>query len=253
MTVNDMISVIIPAFNAEVYLEAALSSVFAQEYDPLEIIVVDDGSTDRTADIACQGGKLVNCIRQENAGPPGARNRGLRAARGAFVTFLDADDVYEPGCLSLQLKKLRANPAVDISIGRSVREQLSSAPGELPTFVPYPSGDVITTQLGVCLFRRTVFERVGLFDEGLRHCDDVDWFMRARELDIPMLLHRAVLLRQRLHLNNHTRNRVAERRYLAIALRRSINRRRVESGEASSLPALSTSLEPVLGTKDEVQ
>ena len=244
MNSHHMISVIVPAYNAEAYIGASLKSVLTQGYDPLEIIFVDDGSTDGTADIASQSSEFVTCIRQKNAGPPGARNRGLKAARGAFIAFLDADDIYESGCLRLQMSKLEANPRIDISIGRSVREVLCSAPGEPPVFAPFHSEVMLTTQLGVCLFRREAFERVGMFDEELRHCDDVDWFMRARELEIPMLLHREILLRQRLHFNNLTRNRIAEQRYLGVALRKSINRRRASSGEASSLPRLSESLEP---------
>jgi len=238
-----MISVIIPAFNAAPYLEAALTSVLAQDYRPLEIIVVDDGSTDETAEIAIHTGGIVRCIRQENAGPPGARNSGVCAARGTFLTFLDADDVYERGCLTLQMSRLEANPDIDIAVGRSVREQLSSGPGEPPVFVPFPSEDRVTTQLSVCLFKRRAFERVGLFDRDLRHCDDVDWFLRARELGIPMLLHRDVLVRQRLHFTNLTRDSTAGRHYLAIALMNSIRRRRLAFGEASSMPPLSTQLE----------
>jgi glycosyltransferase involved in cell wall biosynthesis len=240
-----LISIIIPAYNAERYIEAALNSCLAQDHLPLEVIVVDDGSTDATAAIANNANQRVRCIRQENAGAPAARNRGLCAAQGAFVTFLDADDIYEPGCLHLQMNRLMANPKIDIVIGRSVREQICSAPWELPSFAPYPSEDTITTHLSVCLFRRAVFERVGQFDEELRHCDDYDWFMRAREQDVPMLLHRDVLVRQRLHFTNLTRDRSANQRYLAMALRKSLTRRRAASGEATSLPQLSASLELV--------
>lgn len=245
MIVKDLVSIIIPAYNAEAFIQTAIESVLAQGHRPLEVIVVDDGSSDDTAGIAERFGPPVSCHRQKNGGPPVARNRGLAVARGEYIGFLDADDLYEPGRIELQLAKLRENPALEVVIGKKTCEQLASAPEEPVTFKPMQAGNHIDVSLGVCLFRRTAFERVGLMEESLRHCDDWDWFMRARELAVPMLLHEETVLRYRLHMNNITRDQEAGKRYLAIMLKRSIDRRRTRSGKAESLTKLSDFREAV--------
>ena len=239
MTVKDLVSIIIPAYNAEAFIKDAIESVLAQDYRPIEVIVVDDGSSDETACIAERFGPPVICHRQKNGGPPVARNRGLLIARGDYIGFLDADDLYEPGRMKLQFDKLQQNPGLAIVMGRLMREQLDSEPGGPIAFKPLVSDDYICLQLGLCLFRRTVFERVGVMDESLRHSDDWDWFMRARELQVPMLLHEDIVLRARLHWNNMTRDRKAGMHFLPIMLKRSIDRRRtIAKGQPQSLTKL---------------
>ncbi len=238
MTVKNLVSVIIPAYNAASFIKDAIESVLAQQYPSIEVIVVDDGSNDDTASIAESFNPPVICHRQENGGPPVARNRGLAMAHGEYIAFLDADDLYEPARIQLQIGKLRQNPDTEVIIGRLIREELASKPGEPMVFKPVEAEDQISLQLGVCLFRRRVFERVGLMDKGLQHSDDWDWFMRARELGIPMLLHEDIVLRQRLHRNNITRDRSANLHFLSAMLKRSLDRRRNAAGEARSLPDL---------------
>jgi glycosyltransferase involved in cell wall biosynthesis len=239
-----MISCIVPAYNTELFIGAALESILSQNFEDLEIIVVDDGSMDRTAEICAGFPSTVRCISQENAGLPAARNRGLQYSRGDFITFLDADDVYVTGSLILQLKKLMLNPAVDLVVGRFLNEEISSVPGEPMAFVPVDTPDDIVLSMGVSLIRRHVFEIVGMFDESLRYCDDWDWFMRAREMQVPMLFHRETVMRRRLHHDNMTRDREIGNAYMAMMLKRSIERRRNRFGKANSLASLSTSLEP---------
>ena len=159
MTVKDLVSIIIPAYNAAAFINDAIESALAQDYRPIEVIVVDDGSSDETASIAEKFGPPVICHRQQNGGPPVARNRGLLLARGEYIGFLDADDLYEPGRVKLQFDKLQQNPGVTIVMGRLMREQLDSEPGEPITFKPMEPDDFICLQLGLCLFRRTVFGR----------------------------------------------------------------------------------------------
>ena len=104
------ISAVMPAFNAERFLAEAIRSVLAQSLPPVEVIVVDDGSTDSTGEIARSFGEPVRCIRQQNAGPSAARNRGIREARGEFIAFLDADDWWLPGHLAAAARVLVAHP-----------------------------------------------------------------------------------------------------------------------------------------------
>ena len=238
MTIKGLVSVVIPAYNAEAFIASAIDSVLAQSYRLLEIIVVDDGSTDATARIAESYGAPVTCFRRENSGPPVARNRGILAAQGEYIGFLDADDLYEPGRIDLQVSKLHHNPGIDIVIGGVIREQLATGPDEPMAFKPMEPDPHTYIALGLCLMRREIFERVGVLEPSLRHCDDWDWMMRARELQVPMLMHDEIVLRVRLHWNNLTRDREQGTYYLSIMMKRSLDRRRAMFGKAQSLNKL---------------
>lgn len=235
------ISVVIPVFNAELFLAEAIDSVLAQDTGTFDIIVVDDGSTDDSAAVASRFGAPVQVIRQANAGPAAARNRGLAAARGEYVAFLDQDDLYCADKFSLQSERLDHHPEVDVVIGQHQYLMLDAVAGDAPHFSEYHD-DHLSLQLGCCLFRRSVFERVGLFDETYRLCDDWDWFMRAREAGVPLLIHQHVVLRQRIHTANLTRQREAGARQTMLMVRRSLARRR-SLGVRASLPPLASYFE----------
>src|SRR5688572_13312922 len=98
-----LISCVVPVFNGERYLSETLESIFAQSYRPLEVIVADDGSTDRTPDTVAGYGDRIRYLKQENAGASAARNLGLEAARGEFIAFLDADDLWHAEKLQRQM------------------------------------------------------------------------------------------------------------------------------------------------------
>ena len=109
-------SVVIPVFNGERFLAEAIQSVLDQTYEPVEVIAVDDGSTDGSAAIA-RSFAGVQVIEQPNSGPAGARNAGIAAARGEFLAFVDADDIVPPDKLELQVTHLREHPEVGCVLG----------------------------------------------------------------------------------------------------------------------------------------
>src|SRR5712664_390476 len=111
-----LISCIIPVFNGERYLREALDSILAQTHRPVEIIVADDGSSDGTAAVVASYGDHVHYLHQPNAGPAAARNLGLSAARGEFVAFLDADDLWHPEKLVHQRARFQARPELDLCV-----------------------------------------------------------------------------------------------------------------------------------------
>lgn len=238
-----LVSLVIPVRNGVSFLEEGIGSILAQAHRPLEIVVVDDGSTDGSAEVAERFGDPVRVHRQPNAGAPSARNRGIALARGSILGFLDADDLYAPDKLALQLARLESHRDLEIVIGRSRYLSLVADHLSEHRFAAIEE-DHVALQLGTALFRREVFDRVGPLDETLLHCDDWDWFMRAREIGVGMLMHRHVVLEQRLHGANLTRDRAAGARFQMIMFKRSLDRRRARGGASISLPPLSSFLEP---------
>jgi glycosyltransferase involved in cell wall biosynthesis len=233
---NDLVSVIIPVFNGERFLAEAVESVIAQSYHPLEIIVVNDGSTDKTAEIAAGFGERVRYFYQANRGPAAARNRGIQAARGDMLCFLDSDDLWLPDTLAHQLARLRANPAIEVVMGYTRGCRLvTGADGRAqfgPTSIAFP-----VLSLGCAAIRRSAFDRVGLLDETLAYGEDVDWFMRMRERGVAALVHRETVQLCRRHERNMTNETGLTNSYFARALKQSLDRRRRQpQGLAAPLP-----------------
>ena len=129
---TELVSTIIPVYNRSALLLEAVGSVLAQTYNPIEIVIVDDGSTDDTAAIAeslaASNRDVIRVIRQANAGPGTARQRGLEQARGAFIQFLDSDDLLLPTKFEHQVRALRSQPECQICYGPSLEEDHSTHP-----------------------------------------------------------------------------------------------------------------------------
>ncbi len=218
------ISVIIPAYNAERYLAAAVSSVLAQIFPADEIIVVDDGSGDATPAVARQ--LPVHYHHQTNSGAAAARNQGIRLARGSWFAFLDADDLWTPEKLAAQTKSLTAQPNLDMIFGQV--EQFSS-PDALRSARPLPdrlqklNGYVP----GTLLIRREAFARLGYFDERWQAGYFFEWFARAQDAGATMAMLPQVVLRRRLHDDNLglRRQDAAQREYLSV-MKTILDRRR---------------------------
>jgi glycosyltransferase involved in cell wall biosynthesis len=214
---RETISVVLPVFNGARFVSAAIESVLGQEHPQLELIVVDDGSTDETAAIARR--YPVRYVYQRNQGPPLARNRGLAHTSGAIVSFCDADDMWAEDKLARQMPLL---DRADVVIGYSQIMGTESDPFLLPS-------------LNCALFRRQVFDRLGGFDPTLAYSDDLDWYMRAREADISMVLHRDVVLYHRRHRDNLTNNIQRRDEFQLLMLKKSLDRRRASGQLAQPL------------------
>jgi glycosyltransferase involved in cell wall biosynthesis len=232
-----LVSVIIPVYNGATYLAEALDSVFAQDYRPIEVIVVDDGSTDDTAVIA-RSYSQVRYLHEVNQGPAVARNTGLIHCTGDLIGFLDADDRWVLGKLSLQAKYLEAHPEVDCVIGRMKNFVQESIPR--PSWVEdfMLSDDWVAYHQGALLARRGVFEEVGLFSASFASAEDYDWLIRFRESNISMAKMPEVFLLRRIHLNNRCND--AEKRTIKIQhrfklLKEEIARKRL--AQSTSGPA----------------
>ncbi len=233
---NPLVSVIMPVYNGETFLAEAVESIQQQAYQPLEIIIVDDGSTDGTAQIAANFKGDVRCVYQPNSGQAVARNRGLRMVRGDIIGFLDADDLWAENKLEVQLPHVTSDLSVEIVLGHINRIWAARGTSNYDQFTE----PELALSLGSGLFRKSVFDKVGYFDPTLRRCEDWDWFMRARELGVSIVTHKEVVAYYRRHENNMTLEKEIGNKYFAMVLKRSIERRRLQhKGVAMSLPKLS--------------
>jgi glycosyltransferase involved in cell wall biosynthesis len=194
---DPLVTVIVAAFNGERFLHEALGSLFAQSYAPFEVVFVDDGSTDGTAEIARTYD--VRYIHQVNAGLAAARNTGIREARGELVTFLDDDDVMPAGRLRLQAELLRGRPDISCVLGR--QEWIDAPPWLLrdPVF-----GDPAGIPLAAAMIRRETLEAVGGFDATLQYAEDRDLLIRLRENGFGIEVLPEVVLLRRYHGENMT-------------------------------------------------
>ncbi len=182
------VSCILPAWNAAATIARSIESILAQTVLPLEVIVVDDGSTDDTRAVVSRFGAGVRSVRQPNAGAEAARNRGIAESRGEFLAFLDADDVWLPTKLERQLAVFRDRPEVgavgclvhhvgDVDDAWVDRQMIRYAGREVPG---WRGSDVMA--------RRTAFEAVGRFDPALRHAGMIQWLQRCEAAGIPRFL-----------------------------------------------------------------
>jgi glycosyltransferase involved in cell wall biosynthesis len=177
------ISVIIPAYNAEPYIGRAIESCVQQTSPPDEIIVADDGSTDRTSEVALRYQGPVRVIRlAENSGASVARNRAVEASSGDWLAFLDADDWFLPNKLELQRRCIQENPHAVlvfggyrvIPVGGSEQEGLWTPPSDLHWRLRYQCCFTLCS----VMLRRDALEAAGRFDPAYRHCEDWDLWLR---------------------------------------------------------------------------
>jgi glycosyltransferase involved in cell wall biosynthesis len=214
------VTVILPVYNAGRTLPEAIASVRAQG-EPCRIVVVDDGSTDETPAVVASIDGIV-AVRQPNQGPAAARNRGLDFADAPLVSFIDADDVWAPGRLRAQMALLEANPTAGIVIGYTALSALDPA---TDAWVPVAEPRLMY-HLGAALIRREVFDQQGRFDPALRASEDVDWFLRAHDAGVGILVDHGVVQTHRRNGENMTRGKDLRDLQFIEVLKRSMDRRR---------------------------
>ena len=202
MLVNDsLVSVIIPVFNTDKYLGEAIESVLSQSYQSVEIIIIDDGSTDASGVIA-KGYERVDYYYQPHAGLAAALNRGVEEACGNFLAFLDADDLWAENKLVQQMAILVKSPGIDMVFGNYlefISPELSEEDIDKFRVLTKPAPGYSKSTM---VIRRESFFRVGLFDRCWRVGDFIDWFMRSREIGLRNTLLPQVVCFRRLHKDN---------------------------------------------------
>lgn len=219
MVENALISVIIPVYNGAEFLAEAIASVRAQTYTPLEIIVIDDGSTDQTAQVVQALGADIRYVYQPNQGPAAARNRGIALAQGALIAFLDADDLWPAAKLRQQAACLAADEQVQVVWGNTQMclYQPDSTPMPAPNRAPL---------LGSLLCRRRVFQQVGFFEPALRLGEDIDWLRRLLTAGIPVQQSPHLALFYRLRPGSMTYGRQPQELGWFMIIRLALQQRR---------------------------
>ena len=240
----DLVSVIIPAYNAAPYIKDALDSVFAQTYPPYQVIVVNDGSPDTPAleQVLLPYIHHVIYLKQENHGPSSARNTGLRAATGNLVACLDADDIWEPDYLEEQTRFLHEHPEYDLVycnarfFGDSVydgKEYMDVCPsnGEATSAAIISRRCHVFTSVTA---RRAILVSVG-FDESIRASEDFDCWVRFTAAGHRIGYHRKILVQYRKHAASASANRTRMAEYNLKVLTKSLALWPEDSNEAQLL------------------
>lgn len=221
------ISAIIPLYNTRDYICEAIDSILAQTRPADEVIVVDDGSTDGSAQLVERYGSTIRLLRQAHAGSAAAINRGLAAASGDTIAFLDADDLWDRAKLEVQLHAL-ADPGLDCVFGL-IRQFAAAEP--LRALQPGIS------RIGM-LARRSAFERFGLFDEAMRTADFVPWYSRAVALGLKAKVLPHLVAYRRIHAaNTGVVRRNEQQQENLIGLKRALDLRRAIASPAAKRSA----------------
>jgi glycosyltransferase involved in cell wall biosynthesis len=205
-----LVTIIVPCYNGAGFLEEALRSALAQSYRKVEVIVIDDGSTDSSPEIAQR--LPVRYIRQENLGLSVARNAGIRESKGSYVAFLDADDRLLPEAIESGLHALETHPDCAIAVGDHVfiaadGSHLGSSDkaGEVRRHYEALLKSNFIEMISSVLFRRSVFDEVGGFDTALRVAEDYDLYLRIARVR-PICCHAAIIPEYRMHEKNTSLN-----------------------------------------------
>jgi glycosyltransferase involved in cell wall biosynthesis len=236
MSPTPTVSVIIPVYNGERFLAEAIQSVLDQTLPPDEIIVVDDGSTDASAEIARSFGPPVRVLTQANLGPAAARNLGVENASGDLLAFLDAADLWTLEKLARQVEVLRDAPACEVVLGRVenfISPEMDTDQRMRLARAATQTGEI---HVGALLIHRSAFLRVGWFDTRWRQSDFVEWWGRSTQADLTYTGLSELVLRRRLHTDNLTRRERAERHEYLAMLRQRLIRQREDAHERMETP-----------------
>jgi glycosyltransferase involved in cell wall biosynthesis len=232
---NPLISVIVPVYNTERYLQQSIDSILAQTdvadaaNTPLEIIAVDDGSTDNSAHLVqqyVQQYPQVSYLSRENGGIGAARNTGIAAASGEYLAFLDSDDWWPIDKLSVQAAVLAQQPDVDLVLGHVAQFISPEVEDAVRQRIVCPPEPMLGYLCSAMLIRRSSFDRVGSFSTTLRIGEYIDWYARATELGLKTVMLPDVVLHRRLHGSSESFRHLDNRADFARLLKAKINRER---------------------------
>jgi glycosyltransferase involved in cell wall biosynthesis len=221
-----VVTAAIPVRNGEAYLAEAIESVLGQSRPCEQVVVVDNGSTDRSAEIARGYGAPVDVVFEAREGIGAARNAAMRVARGSHVAFLDADDLWDPAKTALQLAAFEADPELRLAFGH-VRQFVSpDLAAEEAAALRVPADPQPGVYIGAMLAARAAIEAVGPWPEDVQVSDGLTFMLRARELGLKQAMLPQTVTLRRVHGDNHSIRNRGERTEFARLLKQSLDRRR---------------------------
>ncbi len=225
-----LITVGIPVYNGERFIAEAIESALAQSYRPIQLIVVDDGSTDRTNDIASSFDDVI-VHRQDQGGPSAARNQALRMAEGELITFIDADDQMTKNGLDAQYRHLTLHPQLGCVFGYA---NTKLEPGTvLPAWLNVPAGHDSVVPFPSSLFRTATLRQIGGFDETLRVGEWFELFTRLREQPFDVAVVPTEVIHKRVHSANLSHQQEAMQAAMFASLKKRIDRQRSQHDDAT--------------------
>jgi glycosyltransferase involved in cell wall biosynthesis len=236
-----LVSVVIPNYNYARFVGGAVDSVLAQTYPDIEVIVVDDGSTDESKDVLISYGDGIKSIFQQNSGVAAARNNAVAASSGEYVAFLDADDEWLPAKLEKQVAMFRSDPSLGLvhvgvdeidSDGRTLRHRLEGSTGDATgDLLKLGRRGILGGGSGLVVPRR-IFDEVGGFDERLSTSADWDFFYQvASRYNVGFVPE--VLMKYRFHNSNMRSNVDVMERDMTLALEKALASGRVTKKHAA--------------------
>ena len=231
------VSVIIPTYNRAFFLSEAIDSVLNQSFRDFELIIVDDGSTDSTPHILRRWEGRIRWMRQENSGVSRARNTGIRAARGRYLSFLDSDDLWAREKLEVQVGFLDANPHYGVCYTDEVWIRRGRRVNPKKIHGKY-SGWIFDRCLPLCiispssvLMRREVLDVVGCFDERLPVCEDYDLWLRVASRYPIFFLDKKLIIKRGGHANQLSNRSWGNDRYRVMALEKQLSENHLTAQE----------------------
>ncbi|MBU1076417.1 MAG: glycosyltransferase family 2 protein [Spirochaetes bacterium] len=225
-----LISVIIPTYNRARFVSLAIQSVLEQTFEDLELIVIDDGSTDETKDVVNRiRDKRLQYHYQFNRGPASARNNGLKQVSGSYIAFLDSDDKWVPEKLEIQLHTMKKNN--DYLLSHTEETWYKGRRLIKPKKIHRKGwGDLFKQSLKLCsismstvILKRELIDTVGLFDEALEVCEDYDYWLRVTPVYAVLLIRDALTIKQGGHYDQQSQKYKGLDKYRIYALEKMIN------------------------------
>jgi len=221
-------SVVIPCHNGARSLDGAVKSVLSQSWQPLELIVVDDGSEDRSAEVARSFGGALTLLKQPHGGAGAARNAGIAEARGAFLAFLDADDLWPQGSLQARMDAFGTDPELHMVFGAVVEFRS-------PDLDPAAGAEIRDTPMaarlpGATVVRRELVERAGGFPTECAVGEGLGWMLRLQTLAVRSRNVDQVVLERRIHAGNLGRRASGRGDYLRV-VKAALDRRRTATSQ----------------------
>jgi glycosyltransferase involved in cell wall biosynthesis len=236
------VSIIIPTYNRRPMLREAIGSVLAQDFEDFELIVADDGSTDGTADEIKEYGGRVKLFRHpENRGVSAARNSGILHAGGKYVAFLDSDDLWVKGKLRIQVTFLDENPHYPLCYTDEIWIRKGKRVNPMRKHAKY-SGWILEKCLPLCtispssaMMRRTLFSKVGLFDEALPVCEDYDFWLRVSARFPMFFIEKKLIIKRGGHPDQLSHRFWGNDRFRVIALEKLLSEPSLKPEERESV------------------